>query len=182
MEKQIRKIKLIYSGELLLIAVAFLVIGFLELFQVIRIKDIIQLIFKIVTLVGATWLVIDFIWTLLSPKKRAKNCLMDKAMLLPLAVYLYLFDIYGLISERPYAYYQIGIPIVLFYIACAYIFQGIYHYYHPIPMVVQMIEEATKEVEEQQTREESSEKLLEEGDSEDNDEEEEENAEQSSGE
>ena len=94
MEKQIRKIKLIYSGELLLIAVAFLVIGFLELFQVIRIKDIIQLIFKIVTLVGATWLVIDFIWTLLSPKKRAKNCLMDKAMLLPLAVYLYLFDIY----------------------------------------------------------------------------------------
>ena len=147
MEKQIKKIKWIYSGELLLIAVVLLTLGILELLHVITIKDRFQLIFKIITLVGATWLVVDFFWTLLSPKKRAKNSLPDKIMMLPLAAYLYAFDIFGFVSERPYEYYQIGVPIVFFYIACAYIFQGIYHYYHPIPMVIEMIEAAKAEAE-----------------------------------
>ena len=79
-------------------------------------------------------------------------------MLLPLAVYLYAFDIIGFVSPRPYEYYQIGIPMAFFYIACANIFQGIYHYFHPIPMVVEMIDEAiaevkAKEMEEQQKQE-----------------------------
>ena len=160
MEKQIRKIKWIYSGELLLIAVVFLVIGFLELLKVITIKDWVQLVFKIVTLAGAAWLIADFVWTLLSPKKRAKNSLLDKAMMLPLAPYLMAFDIVGLVTERPYQYYQIGMPIVFFYIACAYIFQGIYHYYHPVPMVVEMIDEAIKEAE---AKEAEANKPLEEG-------------------
>lgn len=147
MEKQIKKIKWIYSGELLLIAVVLLTLGILELLHVITLKDRFQLIFKIITLVGATWLVVDFFWTRFSPKRLAKNCLSDKVMMLPLAVYLYCFDIIGFVSERPYEYYQIGVPIVFFYIACAYIFQGIYHYYHPIPMVIEMIEEAKAEIE-----------------------------------
>ena len=163
MEKQIRKIKWIYSGELLLIAVVFLVLGILELLKVITIKDRFQLIFKIVTLVGATWLVVDFFWTLLSPKKRAKNSLMDKIMMLPLAVYLYVFDIVGFVNPRPYEYYQIGIPMVFFYIVCAYTFQGIYHYFNPIPMVQEMINEAIQAAEEAKQHEETANKLLEEG-------------------
>ena len=180
MEKQIRKIKLIYSGEYLLIAVVFLVIGLLELLKVITIKDWVQLVFKIVTLAGALWLIIDFLWTLLSPKKRAKNCLLDKAMMLPLALYLLVFDIYGFISPRPYEYYQIGIPLVFFYIVCAYTFQGIYHYFNPVPMVLEMIEDATKENEESQKQEEVADKYLEEGEAEpesnDDDDKDEENA------
>ena len=147
MEKQIKKIKWIYSGELLLIAVVLLTLGILELLHVITLKDRFQLVFKIVTLVGATWLVIDFVWTLVSPKKRAKNSLMDKIMMLPLAAYLYVFDIVGFVNPRPYEYYQIGVPLAFFYIACVYIFQGIYHYFHPIPMVLEMIEEAKAEAE-----------------------------------
>ena len=147
MEKQIKKIKWIYSGELLLIAVVLLTLGILELLHVITLKDRFQLVFKIVTLVGATWLVIDFVWTLVSPKKRAKNSLMDKIMMLPLAAYLYAFDIVGFVNPRPYEYYQIGVPLAFFYIACVYIFQGIYHYFHPIPMVLEMIEEAKAEAE-----------------------------------
>ena len=164
MEKQIRKIKLIYSGELLFIAVVFLVIGLLELLKVITIKDWVQLVFKIVTLAGAAWLIADFLWTLLSPKKRAKNSLMDKIMMLPLAAYLLAFDIYGFVSPRPYEYYQIGIPIAFFYISCAYIFQGIFHYKHPVPMVVEMISEAYQEVQDEKQREEAADKLLLEGD------------------
>ena len=163
MEKQIRKIKLIYSGELIFIAVVFLVIGLLELLKVITIKDWVQLVFKIVTLAGAAWLIVDFLWTLLSEKKRMKNSLMDKAMMLPLAAYLLMFDIYGLVSARPYEYYQIGIPIAFFYIACAYIFQGIFHYKHPVPMVVEMINEASQEVQDDKQREETADKLLAEG-------------------
>lgn len=145
MEKDIKKVKLIYSGELIVIAIVFLVIGFLELFKIMNISDNLQLIFKIITLVGASWITFDFIWTITSPKKRAKNSLMDKIMLLPAALYLFVFDIVGFVSPRPYEYYQIGMPLIFFYIACAYIFQGIYHYYHPTPMVILMIEEAKQE-------------------------------------
>ncbi len=144
MDKQIKKIKWIYSGELLIFAVVFLTLGILELLAVIKQSERFQLIFKIVTLVGATWLVTDFVWVLLSPKRRAKNSLMDKAMMLPLAIYLYVFDILGFVLQPGPGYYQVGVPIAFFYIACAYVFQGIYHYYNPTPMVLEMIEEAMK--------------------------------------
>jgi hypothetical protein len=143
-EKQVRKIKLIYSGELLAFAVVFLVLGILELLRVIKLSDRFQLIFKIVTLVGATWLVTDFVWVMLSPKRKAKNSIMDKAMLLPLALYLYVFDILGFVLQPGYGYYQIGVPAAFFYISCVYAFQGIYHYYHPVPSILEMIEEAKK--------------------------------------
>ncbi len=136
-----KKNKLIYSGELILFAVAFLILGVLELLKIINLSDRFQLIFKIVTLVGATWLVVDFLWTLLSPKKRANNDILDKIIMLPLAIYLYSFDIAGFVVARPYEYYQIGVPIAFFYISCAYFFQGIYHYYRPIPLLLQAIEE-----------------------------------------
>ena len=157
MEKEERKIKLFYSGELLFIALVFLVLGFLELFKVMKLSERAQLIFKIITLVGATWLFIDFFWTFFSPKKRAKNCLMDKIMVLPLAVYLYVFDILGFIIKPNYGYYQIGVPIAFMYAACAYIFQAIYHYYKPVPMVIEMIEEAKKPKEEPPVVEENKE-------------------------
>ena len=144
MDKQARKYKLIYSGELIVFAVVFLVLGILELLRVIKLSDRFQLIFKIVTLVGATWLITDFVWVMLSPKRKAKNAVMDKAMMLPLAVYLYVFDILGFVLKPGYGYYQVGVPAAFFYIACAYVFQGIYHYYHPVPSVLEIIEEAMK--------------------------------------
>ena len=143
-EKEAKKFKLIYSGELLLIAVIFIVLGILELLAVIKLSERFQLIFKIITLVGATWLIVDFVWVMLSPKRKAKNSVMDKAMMLPLAVYLYTFDILGFVLQPGYGYYQVGVPAAFFYIACAYTFQGIYHYYHPIPSVLEIIEEANK--------------------------------------
>ena len=150
MKKTIKKIKLIYSGELLLIALIFLVVGTLELFRIMVLSERAQLIFKIITLVGAAWIFTDFVWTLVSPKKRKKNSLMDKIVILPAGVYLVVFDIVGFVLPRPYEYYQIGIPIALYYIACVYIFEGFYHYYHPIPMVNEMIEEAINEAKEKE--------------------------------
>ena len=147
MEKQEKRIKMIYSGELLVFAVVFIVLGILELLAVIKLSERFQLIFKIITLVGATWLIADFVWVMVSPRRKAKNSVMDKAMMLPLAVYLYTFDIIGFVLQPGYGYYQVGVPAAFFYISCAYAFQGIYHYYHPIPTVLEMIEEARKEAE-----------------------------------
>ena len=142
MEKEERKIKLIYSVKFLVIAVVFLVLGFLELFAVIKLSERAQLIFKIITLVGASYIVFDFVWLMCSEKRKKNNCIMDKVMMLPLALYLYVYDVLGFVLKPAYGYYQIGIPIAFIYIACAYIFQGIYHYYRPVPMVIEMIEEA----------------------------------------
>lgn len=140
-----KKNKLIYSGELIVISVVFLVIGILELLSVIKLSERFQLIFKIVTLVGASWIVIDFAWVMLSKKRRARNSLLDKVMLLPLAAYLFGFDIAGFVYPRNYSYYQIGVPLAFFYFACAYLFQGVYHYYVPIPLIKEAIEEEEKE-------------------------------------
>ncbi len=155
MEKTIKRIKWIYSGELLLIAAVFLTFGILELLHVMNISDTMQLIFKIVTLAGATWIVIDFIWLMKSEKRQKKNCKMDKIMMLPAALYFYVFDIIGFVSPRPYEYYQIGIPLIFFYITCIYSFQGIYHYFHPVPLVQEMIDEAIKEQQEKEIAEAS---------------------------
>lgn len=150
MDKQIKKIKMIYSIEFLAIALVFLVIGLLELFKIMSFSERFQLIFKIITLAGAAWIFFDFFWTLYSPKKRKKNSLLDKILLLPAAIYIVVFDIVGFTTNRPYEYYQIGIPLLFFYIACIYIFEGIYHYYKPVPMVEEMINDAIKEQQEKQ--------------------------------
>ena len=141
MDKKIKKIKLLYSGELLLFSIVFLVLGILELLAVIKLSERFQLIFKIITLVGATWLVTDFILVLVLPKRRKNNSLMDKIMVLPLVAYLYTFDILGFVLNPSYGYYQVGVPIAFIYLACAYCFQAIYHYYHPIPMIQEAIDE-----------------------------------------
>ena len=153
-----KKNKLIYSGELILFSIIFLVIGILELVKVIPLSERFQLIFKILTLVGASWIVADFIWSLLSKKQRKSSPLMDKIMMLPLAIYLYSYDIAGFIYPRSYEYYQIGVPMAFFYITCAYLFQGIYHYYKPIPAIIEAIEEEIKEKEAKENPQEESEK------------------------
>ena len=144
-----KKNKLLYSVELIAFSVVFLILGILELLKVIRLSDTFQLIFKIVTLIGASWLVFDLAWSLLSEKRKAKSAMIDKWMMLPLAIYLYGFDIGGFAVTRPYEYYQIGVPIVFFYIACTYLFQGIYHYYKPIPLILEAIKEEEEELRKQ---------------------------------
>ncbi len=152
MDKQTRKVKLIYSGELLIFAIVFLVIGILQLLAVIKLSVRFQLIFKILTLCGATWMVADFIWVLVSPKRKKKNCIMDKAMMLPLALYLYTFDIVGFILRPGYGYYQVGVPAVFIYICCVYTFQSIYHYFKPTPAILEAIAEIQK-ADEEETKE-----------------------------
>ena len=87
------KTKLVYSGELIIIAIVFLVLGILKIVDVMKYNEQRRLIFNYITLVGGVWVISDFIWMLLSKKRRAKNCLLDKILNLPLGIYLLIFDI-----------------------------------------------------------------------------------------
>ena len=142
------KVKLIYSIELAAFAVVFLVIGILEIVEVIHIREIVLTIFNWVTIFGGTWMIIDFIWTMTSKKRQKKNSRLDKALLLPLALYLITFDLICLIGQidkvEQYNVYKFGVASALLYIAVIYGFQAIYHWFHPIPGLIEGVEAAEK--------------------------------------
>ena len=69
-DKGFKKYKLIYSGELLLIAVVFLVLGILKLTGVMTSKQPRIAIFNWITIFGGLWIITDLIWTLVSKKRR----------------------------------------------------------------------------------------------------------------
>lgn len=150
------KMKLIFSGELIVIAIAFFVIGILEITKVIRINNTIITIFTWVTLFGGLWMIIDFLWVLLSNKRRAKNSLLDKTLLLPLGLCLIFFDLIALVGnidkDLHYDYYRFFISSVLLYIAVAYTIEGIYHWFRPLPTILMELEQAKKLEQEEEAK------------------------------
>ncbi len=145
---EMKKAKLVYSGELAFFAVAFSVLGILLLTNVLHPSNLIlRQVFVYISLVGGTWVIADFIWCLASEKRRKKNSLLDKATLLPVAVSIIAIDIITLVKgfEETLEFHRIAVGILFLYIAVAYGFQAVYHYYHPLPMLVQAVEEGLAE-------------------------------------
>ncbi len=144
-----KKCKLMYSLEFVIIAVVFIVIGVLKICGVWNYNEIRKAIFNWVTIFGGTWMIIDFIWVLCSKKRRKKNSLLDKILQVPLGIYLIVFDLLCFLwNGQPEKFYQIGMPMAFFYIGVIYTFEGIYHWFHPVPAVIQMgvdIEKAKQE-------------------------------------
>ncbi len=145
-----KKIKLIYCGELILIAIVFIVIATLDITRVLHIRDWVLIAFNWITLFGGMWIIADFIWTLVSPKKRAKNSLLDKILLLPVGLFLIVFDIICFSkniqkSDVTYDFRLYMMVSAFYYVAAVYIFEGIYHYKYPIPMMKIAIQEAEEE-------------------------------------
>lgn len=135
------KAKLIYSIELAAFAVVFLIVGILKITNVIPNKTgLLTTIFSIVTLGGGIWIIIDFIWALASKKRRKRICLIDKILVLPVALYMIGIDIYYLfIPGANIQLRSILIAIVFFYIAAIYVFQAIYHFYKPLPAILEEV-------------------------------------------
>ena len=158
------KSKMLYSGELGLFSILFAVLGILFLTGTISVADWKRWAFAIVTLAGGVWLIIDFIWTLVSKKRRAKNCLLDKAMVAPMALCVLAFDIlafaFGWVNasgegaSTAILSFRLAIGIALCYYAAVYVFQAIYHWYKPLPLV---IEAALEEEEEEKKKAEAQE-------------------------
>ena len=139
------KAKLIYSGELMIFFVAFLVIAILRITGVMGGNDVRSKIFNWVTIFGGTWITVDFFWALLSKKRRPKIALIDKCLHLPAGFYLVSFDIYCFVTNPAGTsdVYRYGVPIVLFYLSACYLFESIYHFFKPVPGLLE-IEEMEK--------------------------------------
>lgn len=143
----VTKVKLILSIEYIIFVLLFLVLGILFLLEVIKVADWKRYAFTYVTLAAGIWLTVDFFWTTFSPKRRAKNCLLDKILMLPLGLALIGFDIYaitqGCAETLPYRY-VIGIDFCV--IAAIFAFETIYHWFKPIPAVIEAaLEDEKKE-------------------------------------
>ena len=151
------KAKLIYSIELGIFAVIFLVLAVLRFTGVIPTHELRLKIFNWVTLFGGSWIVVDFFWALLDKKRQKRVAIIDKCIHLPAGLYLIAFDLYCLIAkpaiESPIC--QFGVPIVLAYLGICYAFEAIYHFKYPVPGLLDSLEE--KPVEEQQPLEEKQE-------------------------
>ncbi len=142
MEKQpmepLKKVKLMLLVEYLIFAALFLVLGVLFLTDVIKVAEWKRYAFTYVTLVGGIWILTDFFWCLFSPKRKAKNSMVDKWIVLPVGFALVSFDIFaitqGCAESLPYRWF---IGIDLCYLAAVYIFESIYHWKRPIPAVIE---------------------------------------------
>ena len=137
------QIKLVYSGELLLFAIVFLVIGLLMICNIWVLSDRFMMLFKWITIFGNTLLIGDLIWILCSPKRRKKNSLLDKFTILPANLYIIVLDILLFMNnESINTYRNLYIPPVIIYFALAYTFQAIYHWYRPLPSLLEELKDS----------------------------------------
>ena len=138
------KAKLIYSIELGVFALIFITLAILKATGVIPTNPTRVLIFNWVTLFGGTWLVVDFMWAFLSQKRQKRVSLLDKILHLPAGFYLVAFDIICLLGKQKDEFYRYGIPIVLGYLGLCYTFEALYHFWHPIPGLLDSLKEEEK--------------------------------------
>ena len=156
-----KKVKLIYSGELLLFAILFLVFGILKMTKIMGYNETRRLVFNWITIFGSAWVIADLIWGLASKKRRQRICLLDKFLTLPVGLFIMTFDFISLIAKPANDdFYIYSIGGVFLYISAIYFFQSIYHYFKPIPGLLEDLEEEQKEENSQEKPENSEEKPL----------------------
>ena len=139
------KYKLIYSGELALFAVIFAVFSILKFTGVLGYNQTRALVFNWITIFGASWGIADLIWALCSKKRQARISLIDKVLLLPLSLFIITYDLICFIAKPEPSFYGIMLGIAFAYVAVVYCFEAVYHFYHPIPGLLDDDEEEEKE-------------------------------------
>lgn len=151
------KAKLIYSIELGVFSIVFLVLGILKLTNIYNLSKNTTwyvYVFLVITLLGGIWFAVDFVWTLKSEKRRKKQALIDKIILLPSSLATFIFDIYAFSTGVMHVKEQLptGNTILNYYtgglflyFAIIYIFQAIYHFKYPVPLLLEEIESDKEE-------------------------------------
>lgn len=142
---ELTKAKLIYSGELLIISLVFIVVAILRLVGVMESNSTFHTIFNWITIFGGTWIIIDCVWTTVSPTKRAKTSLLDKYLNLPAGIFLIIFDIMCFTGNIDDNGWKTLFPIFLIYLGIDYIIQSIYHWFKPLPALLEDDESEKKE-------------------------------------
>ena len=158
-EKLIKKFNKIYVIELFVIAAIIIVLATLKITNVIGKGQNFRRIFNIITLVGCTYILFDFVWLCCSKKRQKRNSWFDKISLLPFAVAMFVFDIICLIQwdVAEISYFKLFVSIAFYYIAAIYIAQGIYHIKRPNPSIVEAaIQEYNDQLKQKETKSNSS--------------------------
>ena len=140
------KAKLIYTLELSFFSLVFLVIGILEITQVMHISNVVLSIFKWVTIFGSAYVIFDFIWSFVSKKRRAKVSFIDKICTIPLPFYIISIDVLLFANnELVVGNREYFIAPVLLYLGVVYLFQAIYQWFNPLKELIEAVEEDKKE-------------------------------------
>lgn len=136
--KLIKKYNKIYVIELLVIAVVIIVLATLKLLGIIGSSQNFRHVFNIITIVGATLLIGDFIWLCFSKRRQLRNSWLDKSLILPVAIAMIVVDIICFINwdVEVIEWYSPFISIAFYYIAVAYIIQALYHIKKPTPSIM----------------------------------------------
>ncbi len=146
---ELGKAKLVYSGELMLFSVAFAVLGSLFLSGILSTSEWKKWVVLTLGTAGAVWAFVDFGWTLKSKKRRASSCLLDKILVLPSALCSLGFNIFFWIKLIPFntdydAFFSYFLGGMLLYFTLIYLFQAIYHWFHPLPALLEGEEKEKK--------------------------------------
>ena len=138
LRKAVKKYNKIYVIELFVIAAVIIVLATLKLLGVIGSSQTFRRVFNIITTVGATYIITDFVWLCCSKKRQKRNSWFDKISLLPFAAALIVIDVIGFINwnAEEVPFFSTYVAIAFYYIAAIYIAQGIYHIYKPNPSIV----------------------------------------------
>jgi hypothetical protein len=140
--------KLIYSGELGLFAVLFIVLGILRMVGIISPSGNFRNVFLYITLVGGFLAIGNFVWSCVSPKHRKTVSRVDAALTLPIAVFLIVIDIIQLVNGlTEQGLYNIYMGVIFVYFGLDYTYQAIYHWFKPSEAILEIVEESKKEEE-----------------------------------
>lgn len=155
---ELEKAKAIYTTELVVFAALFLILGVLFVARVISAIDWKQTLFVYATLIGGVLLIADFLWAVISKKRRRRIALIDKILLFPVALALLIFDICALALkiEDPVVFgLVIGIDFII--LASIYVFEAAWHWFYPVPGLIDGPEEVSDEPE---AREDQAKEML----------------------
>ena len=141
------KVKLIYSGELALFAIVFLVLAILKFTGAMKTDPTRLRVFNWITIFGGLWMIADFLWAIFDKNRQKRIALIDKCLTLPAGIYLIVFDLYVLIRKPPITgrACTYGVPVIFTYFFLIYAFQAIYHFKHPVPGLLNAIQEVEVE-------------------------------------
>ena len=143
---EVTKTKLIYSGELIIIAIALIVIGILQVCGVMNISETFLNFFKFFALAGICYFIFEIVTIIKIPKKRANVCWVDKCTVLVIPPYTFTLSIL-LFTNNEFVWHNPKLFLVplIFYLAAVYIFQGIYHWFFPLKALFEDDEEKKDE-------------------------------------
>lgn len=142
----LKKMTLIMSIEYIVIAIVFLVIAILKLTGVMNSSPIRAKIFNFVTLAGSIWIIADFIWSTISKKRKEKVDYLDKSLLLPLGIYLFIYNLVSIIIwDNADQWYRYGMSTAFIYVFIVYSFFGVYHYFFPNKSIILAVQEEENE-------------------------------------